>query len=345
MRPPRGSPPGPRPVSGWVRQGSQAPKRRIGSRMALGAHVALKRLLVPLDGSRLAEAVLPVSVSLAGRLDARLTLLYVMERTAPATAHGDRHLTLVSEAERYLDEVAGRCRTEGVEVDRHVHPNEVGDVARSIVDHAAEMAADLVVLATHGAGGARRVLFGSVAQQVLRRGVRPVLLVRPQAAGPAAGLPAFSLRRLLVPLDGTSASQAALPIATLIARAYEADLLLLRIVPTLATVSGDRAGTALLVPTATAASLDLEETEARRSLEELAATLRAQGLRASAVVGRGNPWQGLLDGAAQAGVEMIVMATHGRAGLDAAFSGSVASRVVAKFTRPLLLVRSPRSAD
>lgn len=310
----------------------------------MDAQVTLERLLVPLDGSRLAESVLPASVSLAAHLHARITLLYVMER-APAAAHGDRHLTLVSESEAYLQEIAARSRAEGVEVDCHVHPNEVGDVARSIVDHAAEMAADLVVLSTHGAGGARRVLFGSVAQQVLRRGVRPVLLIRPPDVAPAAGPRSFSARRLLVPLDGTPASQVALPVAALIARAYTADLLLLRIVPTLATVSGERASTALFVPTATAASLDLEEAEARRSLEELALTLRAKGLRASASVGRGNPAQGLLDGAAQADAEMIVMATHGRTGLDAVFSGSVASRIVSRFARPILLVRAAREGE
>jgi nucleotide-binding universal stress UspA family protein len=327
-------------------RGSGAAARRIGSGMAApDARVTLKRLLVPLDGSRLAECVLPASVSLAGHLHGEITLLHAMERGAPATAHGDRHLRLVSEAEAYLDGIAGLCRAEGVEVEPHVHPNEVGDVARSIVEHAEEMAADLVVLSTHGAGGARRVLFGSVAQQVLRRGVRPVLLIRPPDAFPAAGLPPFSLRRLLVPLDGTPASQAALPIASRIARAYDADVMLLRIVPTLATVSGERASTALLVPTATAASLDLEEKDARRSLEGLARALRAEGLRASAAVGRGNPAQGVLDGAAQAGAEMIAMATHGRTGLDAVFSGSVASRVVAKFTRPILLVRSPETEE
>ncbi len=328
-------------MSWGARQGGAASLRRMSSGMSGGQEqVTLRRLLVPLDGSHLAESALPASLSLAAHLHARLTLLHVMERAAPPTAHGDRHLTLLSEAERYLEQIAGLCRTEGVEVDRHVHPNEVGDVARSIVEHAAEMAADLVVLATHGAGGARRVLFGSVAQQVLRRGVRPVLLIRPPETDAAAGLPSFSLRRLLVPLDGTPASQAALPIAALLARAYEADLWLLRIVPTLATVSGERVSTALLVPTATAASLDLEESEARRSLEGLAATLRAQGLRASASVGRGNPSQGVLDGAAQAGVDMIVIATHARTGIDAVVSGSVASRIAARFTRPLLLVRA-----
>lgn len=306
--------------------------------------VSLDRLLVPLDGSRLAECVLPLAVSLATRLPARLLLLHVMERGAPATVHGDRHLTHAPEAERYLEEVAARCRAEGADVEVHVHPNLEGDVAKSIVDHAGDLGADLVVLATHGSGGAKRVLFGSVAQQVLRRGVRPVLLVRPPEARLQEGV-IPEVRRVLVPLDGHPSAETALPLAVAVARAYAAELVLVRVVPTLATITDERAGTARLAPTATAASLDLEEAEARRYLAALAERIRGGGLKVTVSVGRGEPAQGVLEGAARVGAELIVMATHGRTGLDAVFSGSVASRIVARFPRPILLVRAPRQGE
>jgi nucleotide-binding universal stress UspA family protein len=308
-----------------------------------GEQIVLRRLLVPLDGSRLAESVLPTAASLGARLHARLTLLHVMERAAPPTVHGERHLTEVSEADRYLAEVAARVAEAGVAVERHVHPNPAGDVAQGIVDHAADLAADLIVLSTHGAGDPKRVLFGSVAQQVLRRGVRPVLLIRP-AEGPAAREAApTDFRRVFVPLDGQPPAEAALPLASVLARAYSAELVLLHVVPTLATITGERASTARLAPTATAASLDLEEAEGRTYIQEVASRLRGQGLRVSASVGRGEPAQSLLEGAAHAGAEVIVMATHGRTGLDAVFSGSVASRIVARFSRPILLVQAPRA--
>ncbi len=302
--------------------------------------VVLNRLLIPLDGSRLAESVLLMGLSLATHLHARLTLLHVMERSARATVHGDRHLTSPAEAEQYLAGVAARFRAEGVEVECHVHPNLEGDVPQSIVDHASDLAADLIILATHGAGDARRVLFGSVAQQVLRRGDRPVLLIRPPE-GPFADTAPPDLHRVLVPLDGQPPAETALPLAGVLTRAYGAELLLLRVVPTLATITGDLVGTARLVPTATAASLDLEAGEARAYMEALATRLRADGLRLSAAVVRGEPAQSLLDAAIQAGVEMIVMATHARAGIGAVFSGSVASRIVGRFPRPILLVRAP----
>jgi nucleotide-binding universal stress UspA family protein len=309
--------------------------------------VTLQRLLVPLDGSRLAECVLPIVISLAQHLRSRLTLLHVMERAAPTTVHGERHLTGVAEAEAYLAAVASRCPP-GISVDRHVHPNKEGDVARSIIDHAADLGADLIILSTHGRGGARRVLFGSVAQLVLRGGTRPVLLNRPPDAGApgeagAGQAGAWELSRVLVPTDGSPSSEDAIPMAVALAGAYGAEVHLLRIVPTLQTIPGERASTALLVPTATAVSLEIEEEEARRTLEAMASGIRAQGVRAQAAVGRGEPAQGVLDGALRVNADLVIMATHGRTGLDAVVTGSVASRIAGRFPRPLLLIRSERS--
>jgi len=301
----------------------------------------LERLLVPLDGSQLAECVLPAAASLAQHLHSRLTLLHVMERFAPATVHGDRHLTSAEEAEAHLRAVEARCPP-GTRVDRHVHPNEEGDVAKSIIEHAADLGADLIILSTHGGGGARRVLFGSVAQQVLRGGTRPVLLIRPRDATGTGAIGPWAPRSILLPLDGSPSSLAALPIARVVAAAYAAELHLLRVVPTLATITGERASAARLIPTATAASLDIEEEEARKDLEAIASGIRAEGLDVRAVVSRGEPAQGVLDGALRANADLVIMATHGRAGLDAVFSGSVASRIAGKFPGPLLLVRSER---
>jgi nucleotide-binding universal stress UspA family protein len=197
-----------------------------------------------------------------------------------------------------------------------------------------------VILATHGGGGARRVLFGSVAQQVLRRGTRPVLLVRPPETPEAAAPAPFEVRRLLVPLDGQPPAEAAMPYAAAVADAYGAEVVLVRVVPTLATLGGDRVSAARLVPTAAAASLELEEAEARRYADGVAGTWAAGTRQVAGSVLRGDPAQMVLEFASQAPVQMVVMATHGRAGLDAVFSGSAASRVAGRIPVPLLLVRS-----
>jgi nucleotide-binding universal stress UspA family protein len=309
----------------------------------LRAGLTIRRLLVPLDGSRLAEATLPAAASLARHFGARVTLLHVTERGAPATVHGERHLTAPGDADRYLGEVAARFGAAGIDTETHVHPNPEGNVPQSIVAHAADLTEDLIVLATHGAGGARRALFGSVAQQVLRRGPRPVLLVRPGEDDGAAALDdeGLVLRRLLVPLDGQPAAEAALPYAAAFAGAYRAEALLLRIVPTLSTISGERASAARLVPTAAAATLDYEEADAQRYLGGLVDRLRAAGLGAAGAVGRGDAAQGILDEAASWGADLLIMASHGRTGVDAAFTGSVGSKVVGRYAGPVLLVRAP----
>ena len=141
-----------------------------------------RTLLVPLDGSHLAEAVLPAVECLASRFHATVTLLHVLEQAARATIHGQRHLTDSAEAKTYLGGVAERLRATGIAVTIHVHGVREGDVARSIVDHSQEINADLVILCTHGGSGLRGVLFGSIAQQVLRQGAEPILLIPPGAA-------------------------------------------------------------------------------------------------------------------------------------------------------------------
>ena len=308
----------------------------------LNAEISIRRILVPLDGSRLAEWSLPPAVSLALRLGARLALLHVTERDAPATVHGERHLSNVGESDRYLAEVAAKCAAAGVETETHVHPNPEGNVPQSIVAHAANLDADLIVLATHGAGGARRALFGSVAQQVLRRGNRPVFLARPPESGaaPPVGRNGWTLGRLLVPLDGESDAEAALPFAATLARAYQAEIGVVRVVPTLSTITGERASAAKLVPTAAAAQLDYEETEAQRYLRTVAELMQAVDIGVSWTVTRGDAAQGVVDEAARFRADLLIMASHGRTGLDAVFTGSVASKVVGRYAGPVLLVRA-----
>ena len=99
------------------------------------------------------------------------------------------------------------------------------------------------------------------------------------------------------------------------------------------------------MPTAAVASLEIEEEEARKALETIASAIREGAIRALPVVRRGEPAQGVLEEALRIRADLVIMATHGRTGLDAVLSGSVASRIAAKFPRPLLLVRSTGSSE
>jgi nucleotide-binding universal stress UspA family protein len=292
-------------------------------------------LLVPLDGSRLAEAALPAAVTLSKRLDARVALIHMIERGAPQEIHGEQHLSDPAEARAYLSEVAARAFSPGVRVEQHVHTAEVGDVARSIVEHAEELGADLVVMCTHGRGGVRTWLLGSIAQQVIALRETPVLVVQPDGV---AATPSFACRRLLVPLDGNPEHEQGLGVATALARACSAELHLLMVVPTLGTLSGEHGTTARLLPTATSAWLDISEEKAGAHLHQKAIGLQTMGLDTTTEVCRGDPASAIVRTAQRMEADLVVMGTHGKRGMDAFWAGSVAAQVSSRSRVPLLLM-------
>ena len=295
-----------------------------------------KRLLVPLDGSQLAEAVLPPAAFLAERLHATIILFHAVEQDAPATVHGQHHLLTAVEAEIYISGLGTRLVQQGLTVETNVHPFKETDVTRSIIEHVSELNADLIVLCAHGRGGLRDVFVGSIAQKVIQLGTTPVFFVRPEVTSPDAP---YTCRKILVPLDGTAIHEPALPIATEIAQACDASLRLLTIVPTSGTLSAERAATGLLLPTTMVALLDLAQRGAVEYLESVTTRLLTEGIPATAQVARGDTAPAIVEIAAREQADLIVMATHGRGSVDAFWSGSVTPKVLAKAPAPVLLVR------
>lgn len=295
-------------------------------------------LLVPLDGSGLAETVLPYVRLIAHANGTRVTLLHLIERNAPISVHGARHLRTVAEAESYLNDLAASLRRDGITVETHVDTNEEGDTAGRIVDHAAEMQVDLVVLCAHGRSGLGRWLFGSIAQKVLAIGVAPVLLVIP-TAGSEPRVPAFT--NILLPLDGEADAEVALPLAETIGRATGATLHLLLVVPTVGSLSGTMASIARFSPNVTAELLDKAGEDAVTYLQGLASRVTKSGVTVQTFVARDDPADAILDAAKQVNADLIVMASHGRAGFGGAWAGSVSNKILARSTGPFLLIRAP----
>ncbi len=295
-----------------------------------------KRLLIPLDGSPLAEAVLPPALFVAECFHATIVLFHAIEEAPPATVHGQRHLMEATEARAYLAQVAARVARPGLAIEQDVHPAREADVARSIIEHVAELNADLVFLCAHGHGGWRDVLIGSIAQQVIQRGATPVFFVRPREDGTEQ---AYECHKILVPLDSTPIHEPALPIASEIADKCGAALHLVTAVPTAGTLSGERAATGMLLPTTMTAVLDLAQRGAVEYLQEQSAHLLAEGVATTAMVSRGEPAPAILSEAERVHADLIVMATHGRRSFDAFWSGSVTPKVLSKSGVPVLLVR------
>lgn len=294
-------------------------------------------LLVPLDGSRLAESVVPTVRELALHLCADVTLLHVLEQHPPTTVHGERHLTDRADAGEYLARIAARLREVGIGAQAHVHDNREGDVARSIAEHADELTQDMVVLCAHGRGGLRGLLFGGIAQQVLAKGSWPVLVVQPR---PDGGAPEFRPRRILVPLATTHDPKPALDAAATLAVAFGAVARLVVVVPTRATLADERARAGRTLPTTMRAILDLAEQESRRYLADASARLSAAGLTIEEEVARGETVTEIRAAADRADADLIVIASHARVGLEALTSGSIGSRLSARAARPILLVRA-----
>jgi nucleotide-binding universal stress UspA family protein len=294
-------------------------------------------VLVPLDGSRLAESVLPAAEAFARHFQARFALVHVIERNVPATIHGERHLAAAPEATAYLESVAARLRDAGASVTCHVHEEQQENVALSIVEHADEIEASLVLLCSHGRGGLRDLLFGSIAQQTLKLGHRSVLLMHPQ---PSDASQAFAPKRILVPLDGTTAHEPALPMAVRLARGFGAELDLLLVIPTLSTLAPDQAQAGRSLPATMRAVLELTEQGGREYLDQASVRCRAAGARVTGEIVRGDPVPAIVAAAERADADLVVLASHGRRGLDALFRGSVAPRVTGRTGRPLLLVRA-----
>jgi nucleotide-binding universal stress UspA family protein len=301
-----------------------------------GTEFKVRHLIVPLDGSRLAEAALAITRQLAQKLGAPVTLVHLIERHPPERIHGERHLSNPEEAERYLSELGRRIFPAGPRVAQHVHSAEITDVPRAIAEHATELSSDLIIMCAHGQIGLRALLFGTIAQQVAASSAVPVLLVRPGEAGAA---PTLSERPILVLLDGTGIDGQSLPLAAALAKVCGGSLFLVVVVPTLRTLSGVGAASGLLLPATTTKILQLAHSDASEYLSRQIALLQADGLRVSGEVLRGEPSDVIVKAARDIAPSLIVLGIHTEEGLAAFLSKCAVSKVASSTPLPLLLVR------
>ena len=277
-------------------------------------------ILVPLDGSPLAAQALPFAASLVEGGRGRLVLAHVQS-------------SFYSDIPSYYDPAkdAEALRQEGVTATSYVHRDPSDDVAAVLDLAIREAAADLVVMSTHGRGGLGRSLFGSIADQLMRRAEVPVLLVPPACEVSWQARPPS---QILVPLDGSPLAEQALDSAAGLARLLDAEILLVRALsPALhMRYRGDKL---------TLSSADFVEVEdAWQYLAGIASGLRAGRCRSSFWVLVGSPSVSIADAARTEGVDLIVMTTHGRGGLSRLLLGSTADGVLQRSHVPILLVRS-----
>ncbi|MCW5850592.1 MAG: universal stress protein [Anaerolineae bacterium] len=283
-------------------------------------------LLVPLDGSKLAERAVPVAAQLAQAVQARLVLLQAIG------VH-------VAEARTYLGEIAIGLRARGLHVDTVVAPEPA---AEAIVSFISTRPVDMVIMSTHGRSGLGRAVFGSVAEAVLTHSHVPILLLRS-----AKDVPDFAPAvhpRILVPLDGSHFAVAALPHAAALAKALDGTLVLTEVCLEPIDMSIWNANTRQLLN-------DIEHIHQRERrhaqgyLGHLQAQFEAEGLKVETCICRGAPGERVRQQCEQLGANLVVMATHGRSGVSRALMGSVALDVLHHGHLPMLLVHPTAHAQ
>ncbi|MDB5075399.1 MAG: UspA domain protein [Chloroflexi bacterium] len=298
----------------------------------------MNTILVPLDGSPRAELSLTPACDLARLTGATIVLVHAIPFFNGRHAKQVAERVSATEALDYLATVQCRLGREGLAVQTETLP---GNPFQTIQFAALKHDADLIAMTTHGRTGIQSALMGSVAVSVLQRSECPVLLV--PARTPDASVPSPIHRRILVPLDGTPLSEAALAYVTGEGLARGAETVLLRVVgeedlPGMLPVSG-------FVGPEIIELAEAQVTKQRTLVEEYlrcTAELYLVNARRQVHVGYGNPASEITTFAANLKVSLIVMATAGRHGFDRLVHGSVAGQVLRHSPVPILLVHDLR---
>jgi nucleotide-binding universal stress UspA family protein len=307
--------------------------------------IDIRNILVPLDFSRGSMQALRYAIPLANQLKAQLHLLHVSSPDEAATVVDAGHVMReCAEAVAFTQEKLGIVPRGHVPAfwPQNCHVRE-GNPHNVICRSACEIQADLIVLATRGNHGLRRIALGSTAERVVRFAPCPVLIVR-QRRRKNSGLPnvvtarhRFRIRRMLVPVDFSRCGIRAARYAALLAKRFSAKLRFLHVVPP---------PIPLVVRgvVVSAGSNEGEVKRARRRMEKLAKQDFLAGLKCETAVETGDVVETICDVSRGPEFDLVVTSTHGRSGFNRWLLGSVAERLVRYVNGPILVVPSRRSA-
>jgi nucleotide-binding universal stress UspA family protein len=284
-------------------------------------------VLIPLDGSSLAEQVLPYGKQIAEVCGARIELIGAVER-------GDLPEDAVAEVEK---ERCGYLKRIAESLPAKYSPSwlcQRGRPADVIVDHAGGDPATLIAMATHGYSGIQRWALGSVAHKVVQAASAPVLLLPIGATSPSGGPVEFE--RIIVPLDGSSMAEQILDHAVELCRCLNMELILVRAFNT------SFPGSTIRMKEVTAIVHDAAE----NYLKDMQQRVKAAGLKnVSYKVLQGVAAEQITDFALQTPNSLTAMCTHGRHGIGRWLLGSVTDAVIHSSEEPVLVIRARGETD
>jgi nucleotide-binding universal stress UspA family protein len=278
----------------------------------------IERILTPLDGSMIAEAILPQVQRLARKTGAEIVLARAIP--VPGIEAGDAVFRAsIKAGTEYLAGIQARLESFGFRVRSILR---TGGAAETVLSLAAETRASLLAIATHGRTGAPRLVLGSVSETILRSTPIPVLALRPfwtYELQPPGGVETQPIRTILVPVGSGGLSLCVLPHAVEMAKLF---------------------GARVMVVHAASASDEPHEEE----VAEIAERFRLEGIETTTLVEPGDPAETILSACRSRAVDLAVMSTHGRNGLSRVVLGSVTEEVLRGARVPLLVVRGDPSA-
>jgi nucleotide-binding universal stress UspA family protein len=286
-----------------------------------------QRILVPLDGSELAEKALPYTTIIAKLRKSEVTLFAV----SITKAGGRRDRLLKS----YLDFKAKELESQGIRASTAI---EYGDTAEEIIQYTSKNNINLTIISTHGYSGIKRWILGSVTQKVLYGTCTPILLIKSKSPD----LSNMEFKKVLVPLDESSFSEATLPFVEELLKGAETEISLVKvnelpIVPSY--------GSHPINPTRTEFRDTLwheMELQSTSYLEKIKDDLVRKGLKANFQIEKGQTGetaQHIIKVANEKNVDLIIISTHGRTGISRWIYGSTTTRIIEESTQPILLIR------
>jgi nucleotide-binding universal stress UspA family protein len=288
------------------------------------------KILVPLDGSSLAERALPLAVQFAEATGGCILLFRVVP-----------YFTVLAADPLLYEEMNRLGEDEALAYLHHIRKNvtdplpsrticEVGSAADSILQFAKEEEVDLIVMSSHGRSGLNRWVYGSVAERIMSQAPCPTLILnarQPSRQG--------SPKKILVPLDGSKLAEKALVPALDLVAVLDAELHLLRV-----TTSGLMRIETVSIPEVIDEFESDELLEAQQYLQELREDKATGDAHLSVEVARASVAEAIIEYAANNDINLIVMSSHGRTGLQRWVYGSVAEKVLRSACCATMIVRN-----
>jgi nucleotide-binding universal stress UspA family protein len=276
-----------------------------------------KKVVIPLDGSKLAEVALPYAEELAGKMGSEIILLTVLqsEEAHEYLNHHSYTSKIVDVTQRHVEKYIDISKRKAMKVGT---ATRTGNPAEGILDYVSKGRHNIIVMATHGRSGISRWAVGSVADKVVRATTRlPLMLIRAKGAHPDIRAKRI-LKKALVPLDGSTGSEAVIPYIMEIAPSLKMELTFLRVIP----------------------KANHTYADAEAYLQNWCGCLEEHGITTKYELRVGAAADQIIDLADELAIDVVAMSTHGQNAINLWPLGSVAQKVLLAGNTALLLIRA-----